>query len=166
MTEIVSTETVDLVLDHASTSSLVHGQEHWRCVAEAGLRLVEATDADPTTVFLFGVFHDSMRWNDWSDRGHGHRAGQLVAALSDGLGIDPERRRVLIDACEGHSDGELSTDPTIAACWDADRLDLWWVGRRPRPGLLSTDAAVGLIGWAETIRPPRSWAELAEAFHG
>ena len=34
-----------------------------------------------------------------------------------------------------------SADPTIGACWDADRLNLWRVGVAPARGMLSTAAA-------------------------
>ena len=36
-----------------------------------------------------------------------------------------------------HSDGELHMNATIQSCWDADRLDLGRVGKRPYPKYLS-----------------------------
>jgi hypothetical protein len=36
--------------------------------------------------------------------------------------------------------GQLSTDPTVGVCFDADRLDLGRVGIEPDPELISTDA--------------------------
>jgi uncharacterized protein len=48
---------------------------------------------------------------------------------------------LLYYACEWHTHGEVSPDPTIGACWDADRLDLVRVGIIPDQSLLSTAAA-------------------------
>ncbi|HEX2864161.1 MAG TPA: hypothetical protein VHN99_06310, partial [Deinococcales bacterium] len=56
----------------------------------------------------------------------------------------------LLEAVDGHTRGRLSADPTVGTCWDADRLDLMRVGRRPDPRFLSTEAArrPDLIDWA------------------
>ena len=48
---------------------------------------------------------------------------------------------VLAFACEEHTNGGVGSDPTVGVCWDADRLNLWRVGIRPDPRLLSTRAA-------------------------
>jgi hypothetical protein len=60
--------------------------------------------------------------------------------------------------------GGTTSDPTIGACWDADRLDLWRLGRRPDPMLLSTPAArdPDTIEWARGLqdRPTGGWPEL------
>jgi uncharacterized protein len=37
-----------------------------------------------------------------------------------------------------HDRGLVSIDPTIGACWDADRLELGRAGVKVRPDLLST----------------------------
>ncbi len=50
------------------------------------------------------------------------------------------RLGLLINAMRFHSDGELHTDATIQSCWDADRLDLGRVGKRPHPKYLSGHA--------------------------
>ncbi|WP_309570416.1 hypothetical protein [Deinococcus sp.] len=47
---------------------------------------------------------------------------------------------VLALACHGHERGHVSADPTIGACWEADRLELVRVGMRPRAALMSTAA--------------------------
>lgn len=54
-------------------------------------------------------------------------------------------------ACCGHSEGlTAGADVTVLTCWDADRLDLGRVGKRPDPRRLCTDAARGveIISWA------------------
>ena len=55
----------------------------------------------------------------------------------------PLRRRggaPLLRLCH-HSDGRVDADVTVQTCWDADRLDLGRVGKRPDPRLLCTPAA-------------------------
>jgi len=47
----------------------------------------------------------------------------------------------LIEAIRFHSHGRLSRDPTVQACWDADRLDLGRIGDRPDPNYLGTRIA-------------------------
>lgn len=50
-----------------------------------------------------------------------------------------------------HSGGDVSTDPTIQSCWDADRLDLGRVGIIPLPRFLSNEAAKLIdeaFGWS------------------
>src|SRR5262249_24487970 len=46
---------------------------------------------------------------------------------------------LLYYACAWHERGRVSDDPTIGACWDADRLDLPRVGTQPMPELMSTE---------------------------
>lgn len=120
----------------------IHGLGHWGRVLENGLRLAESTHADRFVVCLFAVLHDCRRWNEGTDRGHGLRASALVQEL---VAVVPEltseRAELLRIACAHHTDGELHDDPTVATCWDADRLDLARVGIRPSPTLLCTPAA-------------------------
>lgn len=122
--------------------SRLHGEQHWQAVAHAGLGLAAATPGcDAPVVFLFALFHDSMRENDGFDPLHGHRAAAFVRRLHPGLHGLGARLEVLARACELHADGLTSDDPTIGACWDADRLNLWRVGVTPSVDLLSTAAA-------------------------
>src|SRR5262245_60049335 len=59
--------------------SWVHGEQHWRAVAHAGLVLCRALpDADAEVVFLFGLLHDSRRRNENRDPEHGPRAARLA----------------------------------------------------------------------------------------
>jgi hypothetical protein len=59
----------------------------------------------------------------------------------------------------------VSDDPTIGACWDADRLNLWRLGRRPDDRLLSTDTArdPATIRWARELRDNASWDDWTHA---
>ena len=55
-----------------------------------------------------------------------------------------KQRELLFEACAEHSEGFRSTEPTIAVCWDADRLDLHRKGLWPDARLLSTSVAINL----------------------
>jgi uncharacterized protein len=92
-------------------------------------------------VGLFALFHDSMRVNDGHDLDHGRRGSALARDLADILPLTRSQLERLTTACDGHTDGFVSDDPTVGACWDADRLDLPRVGIQPEARLLSTATA-------------------------
>lgn len=122
----------------------IHGPGHWRRVRANGLALAARTaGADPAVIELFALLHDSRRLDDDEDPGHGDRAAALVHDLGAAalLALDPVRVALLADACARHALGEVSDDPTIGCCWDADRLDLSRLLIRPRDRFLSTAAA-------------------------
>jgi uncharacterized protein len=92
-------------------------------------------------VVLFAMVHDAARRNDDWDRLHGERAAELARELNEPwFGLCDERLAVLAEACAGHSGGRTTANPTIAACWDADRLDLIRLSIEPRARLMSTPA--------------------------
>jgi len=96
------------------------------------------------------MLHDTQRVNDGRDPGHGKRAADVVLEHEVASRLDAKQRDQLATALIRHSDGETTDDPTIGACWDADRLDLWRLGRRPDHELLSTWPAHLAISWART----------------
>ena len=57
------------------------------------------------------------------------------------LYLDVGQVALLAEACRCHTEGKCSADPTIGTCWDADRLDLGRVGKRPDPKFLTTRSA-------------------------
>jgi uncharacterized protein len=149
--------------------SSLHGEEHWRRVAAAGLALLPETPAaDPAVVFLFAIFHDSMRFNDGHDPRHGPRGAALAGELRGGaFDLDDAKMHLLGFACEEHTEGGVGRDPTVGVCWDADRLNLWRVGIRPDPRLLSTGAARngGRIMWARDLQQEHvDWEVLYRGF--
>jgi uncharacterized protein len=161
MNEIVRT-----VLERSTGKfSEIHGPAHWRRVGEIGLRLADDTPgADREVIFLFALFHDSMRFNDMRDPEHGKRGADLAHELREKLPLDEDRLETLLYAIDYHADGYVSDDPTIGACWDGDRLQLFRVGKYPDPRLLSTKAAPGLIEWAKTVQHKHyEWAPLYRA---
>ena len=161
---------VDAVLERSTgKDSPIHGEGHWQRVAAAGLALLpETPDADPALVFLFALFHDSMRLNDNYDPLHGPRGAALARELC-GEAFDLEEAEIglLGFACEEHTNGGVDTDPTVGVCWDADRLNLWRVGIRPDPRFLSTEAARSeeRIVWARHLQGEHfAWEELYRGF--
>jgi uncharacterized protein len=149
-----------------SRESGIHGESHWRRVAAHGLYLADEIGADRLIVLLFGMFHDSMRFSDGHDPDHGTRGGFLASCLNDELiGLSEERLDLLDSACRDHTLGLTSSEATIGACWDADRLDLVRLGTMIDNAAMSTepgrsielqDRARGLVtatpDWPEIFR--------------
>lgn len=126
-----------------------HGVVHWARVQENGLRIAQVIGGDAEVVGLFALFHDARRVNEHRDDGHGLRGAELARSLRDSLiHLDDARFDLLFEACRLHTEGQTTADPTLAACWDADRLDLGRVGITPEPELLCTDAARKILDWA------------------
>lgn len=153
---------------HDPRSSL-HGERHWRAVADAGLELARLrADINPRFVLLFAIFHDSCRENDDHDPEHGARASEAVR-ISRPLNrlLEPDRRIDLSIACRDHEKGGTSQNASIGACWDADRLNLVRVGITPDMRFMSTITDPGLLDQmirraeAAWMAPP-SWQELAD----
>ena len=128
-----------------------HGVDHWARVRENGERIAEQTGADLEIVQLFSIFHDCRRVNENRDPEHGRRGAEFAATLQGSLiQLEPSRFDLLHYACTHHTGGMTEADPTVQACWDADRLDLGRVWITPEPGKLCTEAARDpkLIAWA------------------
>ena len=120
----------------------IHGVSHWSRVRLNGLRLAAHTGADPVVVELFAFLHDACRDDEGADPGHGKRAALFVDALPRGeLPATDAQLDLLKVACTGHAHQPTHGDPTVATCWDADRLDLWRLGITPDPDRLCTAAA-------------------------
>jgi hypothetical protein len=125
-----------------------HGLWHWEKVLMNATAIAKATKgADPVVCRLFAMIHDCKRQNENDDPEHGERAAALVRSWrKDKLFfLNDEQIETLASACERHEKGEISADPTIGCCWDADRLDLIRVQTVPDLKLLSTQAAKELI---------------------
>ncbi|MEI8270586.1 MAG: hypothetical protein WCG45_04400 [bacterium] len=125
-----------------------HGIWHWEKVERNALEIANHTElCDHTVVQLFGILHDSKRIDENEDSNHGLRAANFVKSLyKEGkLLITKDQLQKLETACEFHEKGETSKDPTIGACWDADRLELTRVGTTPNPKFFSTKAGLDLM---------------------
>ena len=164
-------ELIRRVLDVGSgANSDIHGPEHWKRVAIVGSRLIEDVPAaDSEVVFLFALFHDSMRQSDGHDPSHGKRGGELARRMRDTgkFELEEERLLTLEEACTYHDKGRTSTDPTTGICWDADRLNLWRVGVRPDPRLLCMEASkeAQMLEFSRDFQDLRvSWEEVCRGF--
>lgn len=119
----------------------IHGPGHWRLVERNGLLIAQENGANARVVQLFALFHDSQRLNDGSDLRHGARGAELAQRFGcEALGIGDAEMALLVEACRNHTSGMHHADPTIGACWDADRLDLGRVGVIPDERFMSTEA--------------------------
>lgn len=122
----------------------IHGPAHWLRVRTNGLALARRTPgADPVIIEAFALLHDACRVDENRDLGHGERAADFARSLhySGHLALTDAPLDILAEACAGHEHGQVSTDPTIGCCWDADRLDLARLERPPIEKYLSTQAA-------------------------
>ncbi len=57
------------------------------------------------------------------------------------LGLENAELDCLVEACRYHSCGFISSEATLASCWDADRLELGRVGIFPSAERLCTELA-------------------------
>ena len=117
----------------------LHGPKHWRNVERNALTIAQISGAGIIVVRLFAVLHDSERQNESYDPEHGQRAAALARQLHrQHFTLADGQLHVLCEACTFHHQGQVSQDPTIGTCWDADRLDLPRVGIRPHESRMST----------------------------
>jgi len=140
--------TFSLGLGRRNGHMSVHGPWHWEKVEKNALILAKKTPgADKLVAQLFALIHDTKRQNEDEDPEHGHRSAVYAEELfkQGKLDITESQLAVLMEACKFHNDGQITDDPTIGVCWDADRLDLTRVGIIPNPELLSTQAGKELL---------------------
>ena len=131
-----------------------HGPNHWLQVEKNAIMLGEHTlGCDMEVARRFAILHDCRRQNEGSDPEHGARAAKFAQELHDRgvLGLNPGQLAILKYAMTHHNGGQVSGDPTIGVCWDADRLDLPRVGTNPNAALLSTPYAKELLRFNDKI---------------
>jgi uncharacterized protein len=118
------------------------------------LLIAENEGADRLVGRLFAILHDCCREDDCSDPLHGPRAALLIREWSARLRLSPSQEDLLVFAVHHHTDGETTGDPTIGACWDADRLDLGRVGIIPGTQYMSTATgrAIARLGSIDLYR--------------
>lgn len=130
--------------------SRTHGLDHWWRVWKNAL-LISAGDGsvDMEVVAMFALFHDSMRLNDGQDPAHGMRGFRLWERCKQ---VSPDlehifhhrQEELFFEAVVEHSNSHTTTNPTIAVCWDADRLDLHRMGVWPDTHFMSTQEGIAL----------------------
>jgi uncharacterized protein len=142
--QIISQSLVDRVINSIpSRTHGIHGLPHWLRVERNGLNLAAEEGGDFDVVSLFALFHDSRRVNDDADPEHGSRGARLAVRLRDSgfFDVTDEQLELLVYACENHTEETYCDHPTVACCWDADRLDLTRIGVDPDPNMLNTATA-------------------------
>jgi uncharacterized protein len=123
----------------------VHGIDHWLEVLKNGLNIIKTNNADETVVTLFAIFHDCCRNTEKNDYEHGLRAWNYIESLN--FDLTDEQKQLLKEAIINHNLNIISSDPTIGACWDADRLDLPRVGEILHPDYFSTFEARNMVAY-------------------
>lgn len=133
------------VLKMPASRLSLHGARHWARVERNAVFLSQQSGISSLVPRLFAWTHDCQRRGDGPDTEHGPRAAEwlkenrrLLPAISD------EDLESLIFACRCHT-VEIHTDSIVAGiCWDADRLDLHRLSRRPLPRFLNSLSAIEL----------------------
>ena len=141
---------IPYVLENSSTLNVlksdIHGLDHWfRVWTNIKLLSKWNSEVDLEVAALFALFHDSMRDNDDHDPQHGLRGFKLWELVNFNHILSAKQNAVLEYACINHNDGLVTDDPTIGACWDADRLDLPRVGIEPDIQFMSTSVGCKMI---------------------
>ena len=70
-----------------------HGIARWARVRANGLMLVDQTGANRHVVELFSFFHDSRRFNEHVDDGHGARGAELASRLKGAGTLTPPMKK-------------------------------------------------------------------------
>lgn len=117
-----------------------HGVSHWDRVYNYGRELL-TDECNALVVGLFAYLHDACRNDDGFDMEHGVRSARWIETLRDNRlkSLTDEEFNMLQQACLLHTTEHKTGNPTIDACFDADRLDLWRVGITPDPDKLATE---------------------------
>ena len=71
----------------------IQGLSHWGRVYTNGLRVAEESGANVRVVELFAFLHDSKRWNDGADIGHGARGAEFARQNALGLAAACEKTK-------------------------------------------------------------------------
>ena len=118
-------------------------------VEENGHLLADATGADKEVISYFAYLHDCQRWNDFDDPEHGPRAAVYAQNHRHLIDLNNDQFTILKRACSGHTHampkGQAGIHKTLAACWDADRLDIGRVGVEIDPRYLFSNFAKDLV---------------------
>ena len=116
-----------------------HGPLHWERALINGLLLSQTNPiVDKELVFYFSLFHDSKRENENEDPLHGPRGAEYGEELIRMLPKSTQRKiHIFEQACGNHTAMLYSSEPTVAACFDADRLDLNRVRIYPNKNLMN-----------------------------
>ena len=122
-----------------------HGINHWEQVWENAQTIGWTVDADMKVVEYFAYLHDCQRWSEGEDPCHGPRAAWFAKLHRELFDLSDTQFQLLLRAVSGHTAArpgcKAGEDPTLATCWDSDRLDIGRVGIVINPDYLFTEMA-------------------------
>lgn len=131
--------------DTSIWKSQFHGLSHWDRVLRNALIIGRSNGADLEVIPYFAYLHDCCRLNEDEDPLHGARAAAYAKRHRDLIDLSEDQFKILKTACAAHThahpERNQGVDPTLAACWDGDRLDLPRVGIKPHPRFLFSKLA-------------------------
>ena len=145
----------------------IHGTSHWARVIRNGMRIsyLLPLQTDRRVVMLFGLLHDTCRVSDGEDPEHGLRSSEFASSIKELLGLDPEQRRQLVEACYHHSHDGHFNGSTMQSCLDSDRLDLGRCGVTPDPSRLYTKIAKNADFIAESMKNSNKEFDLVDTIN-
>lgn len=125
-----------------------HGPHHWFRVIDIGLTLAKNApelNIDTDVIIGFGLLHDSARTHDGHCLKHGPESLTVIRELHDLIPLNNDQMLLLSIACVNHTSAQNTDfpihEPTLHACFDSDRLDLWRVGILPDSRYLFLDVS-------------------------
>ena len=120
-----------------------HGIRHWARVRRNGRIIAQhVPNIDLTVLDLFAVLHDAGRHDEDEDPYHGYRCAALLRKVykPEDFGLNLGQYITLLYAIEHHSEQVKPISITVAACWNADRLDIGRVGITPDKRFMCAEA--------------------------
>jgi len=120
-----------------------HGITHWGRVKKNALEVARLNAANRGIIQYFAILHDCMRENEGYDPEHGARGAEFAILHRNLIELNDSEFETLCIAVKNHTSGtsrsKEAKNPTVAACWDGDRLDLPRVGIEVDPYQLVSD---------------------------
>jgi len=129
----------------------LHGINHWERVFLNTQKLSKYYNIESDIFELFALLHDSQRFDDYADLGHGQRAKKFTKSLIEKgtIKLNKDDQERLLYACENHTKPnkkhKLYNDLIVQICLDSDKMDIGRVGVIPDEKYFLTDYAKELI---------------------
>lgn len=117
-----------------------HGVDHWDRVYKNGIKLKD-DEVNEKVLAAFAYTHDVWRNDDWQDLDHGPRAARALMLIRHSYlsFLTDDEFDLLRKACRLHTESTGTDNPTLNACFDADRLDIGRVGYVPDPDKMCSE---------------------------
>lgn len=162
--------------------SHLHGPAHWVRVHRFGLILADNMNLEESQARCVEVFawtHDLARVDDGGGNQHALDGAAHAFPVMDALfdDLNAAERQLVSAAIRHHSDGMTADEAyfqgvldiegwtedelveTVAACWDADRLDLLRLGVPPNARYMSTECWRDVLPYSQKLHSRREQAD-------